>query len=77
MLPRHEANAQENNNAEAQSQQRRFATLIKSHPHTDTSAKIRSTSAEHPPPGEYLWGIAPACQNLNHALNYEKKRLKL
>ena len=33
---KHEANPQENNNAEAQAQQSRFATLLKSHSRTDT-----------------------------------------
>ena len=32
------------------------------HPHTDTHPKIRSTLAEHPPPGEHLWGTASAYQ---------------
>ena len=62
MLCKHEANPQENNNAEAQPQQSRFATLLKSHPRTVTPPKIRSTFAEHPPPGEHLWGTASACQ---------------
>ena len=56
MRPRHEANSHENNNAEARSQQSRFATLLKSHPHTDTRAK-------HLPPGINLWGTASACRN--------------
>ena len=59
---RHEANPQENKNAEAQFQQSCFPTLLKSHPFTDTPQKIRSTSTEHPPPGEHLWGTASACQ---------------
>ena len=63
MRPRHEANPQENNNAEARSQQSRFATLLKPHPRTDTPPKIRSTSADHLPPGVNLWGTASACQN--------------
>ena len=50
MLPKHEANPQENNNAEVQSQQSRFATLLKLHPHTDTPTKICSISAKHPLP---------------------------
>ena len=69
MLRKHEANPQENN-AEARRQQSRFATLLKSHPHTDMRPKICSTSAEHPPLGEHLWGTASACQK-----NF--KRLKL
>ena len=48
MLPRHEANPQENTNAEARSQQSCFATLLKSRPCTDTPPKIRRTSLEHP-----------------------------
>ena len=71
MLIRHEANPQENTNAEARSQQSCFATLLKSHPSTDMPLDIRSTSAEHlcpppaehlcPPPAEHLWGTASAC----------------
>ena len=55
MLPRYKANSEKNNNAQARSQQSHFATLLKSHPRTDTPPKIRSTSAEHPPLGEHLW----------------------
>ena len=62
MLPRHEANPKESNNAEARSHQSRFETLLKSHPRTDAPPKIHSTSAEHPPSGEHLWGTASACQ---------------
>ena len=36
--------------------------LLKSHPCIDASPQIRSTSAEHPPPGKCLWGTAFACQ---------------
>ena len=61
MLSRQEANPQENNNAEARSQENRFAILLKSHAHTDTPPKIRSTSVEHRLPGERLWGTS-ACQ---------------
>ena len=71
MLCKPEANPQENNNAELQSQQSRLATLLKSHPRTDTPPKIPSTSAEQPPPGEHLWGTASACQK-----NFKKLRLK-
>ena len=59
--PRHEANPQENTNTEKQSQQSRFATLLKSHSSTDMPAEIHSTSAEHPALGEHFWGAAPAC----------------
>ena len=69
MLCKHEANPQENKNAEAQPQQSRFATLLKSHPHTDTPLKIRSTSTEHPPPGEHLWGTV---KRILKDLNYKK-----
>ena len=62
MFYKNEANPQENNNTEARSQQSRFATLFKSHPRTDTTPKIRSTSAEHTPLGEHLWGTASVCQ---------------
>ena len=58
MLCKHEANPEENNNAEARSQQSRFATLIKTYLPTDTSPKICKTSAEHPPLGEHPRGIA-------------------
>ena len=53
--PRNEENPQENTNAEAQSQQSHFATLLKSHPCTDMAPEIPSTSAEHPPGGENIW----------------------
>ena len=39
-----------------------FATLLKSHPRTDTSLKTHSASTEHPSLGEYLRGTASACQ---------------
>ena len=70
MLCKHEANPQENNNAEARSQQNRLATLLKSHPRTDTLPKICSISIEHPSPGVHLCGTAFACQK-----NF--KRLKI
>ena len=49
--PRNEVNPQENTSTEARSQQSRFATLLKSHPGTDASPEIPSTSAEHLPTG--------------------------
>ena len=70
MLCKHEAKPRENCNAETRSQQSCFATLLKSHPRTDMPPKIHSTSTEHPPPGEDLWGVASACRK-----NF--KRLKL
>ena len=51
-----------NLDAEAQPQQSRFATLLKSHQRTDLTQKICSISAEHPPPTERIWGTAFACQ---------------
>ena len=58
---RNEVNPQENINTEARSQQSRFATLLKSHPCTDMSPEIPSTSAEHSSPGEHLWRTDSAC----------------
>ena len=58
---RNEVNPQENTNTEARSQQSRFATLLKSHPCTDTPPEIPNTSTEHPPPGEHLWRTDSAC----------------
>ena len=58
----YEANPQENNGAEARSQQSRFATLLKSHPHTDAPPRIQSTPAEHLSVGEHLWETARVCQ---------------
>ena len=69
MLRKHEANSQDNNNAEVQSQQSRFATLLKSQSRTDTPPKIRSTSTEHPPLGQHLRGTASACQEEFKRLN--------
>ena len=71
--PRHEANPQENNNTEAQSQQNHFATLLKSHPCTDTPSEIRSTSAEHPPLRENTsGGLLLHVTRIVKDLNYEK-----
>ena len=70
MLCKHEAKRQEKNNAEARSQQSRLTTLLKSHPCADAFPKIRSTSAEHLPPGEHLCETTSVCQK-----NF--KRLKL
>ena len=77
MLPRHEANPQENTNAEARSQQSRFATLLKSHSCTDTPPKIHSTSAEHPPPGEHYGGLLLHVKRILKDINYEKFHLQL
>ena len=46
-----------------------FATLLKSHPRTDTSLKTHSASTEHPSLGEYLRGTASACQKKFSRLN--------
>ena len=59
--PRPKANPQENTNTEEPSQQNRVATLLKSHPGTDTPPEIYSTSAEHHASGEHLWETASAC----------------
>ena len=64
MLCKIEANPQEDNNAEARSQQCRFALLLKLHPHKDMLSNIRSTSAEHPRPGDHLRVTAFACQKI-------------
>ena len=63
LLCKQETKPQENNNAEARSQQSLFVTLLKSHPRTDTSPKILSKPAEHPPSGEHCWGTASVFQN--------------
>ena len=75
MLWKHEVNPQENNNAEVRSQQSCFATLLKSHPRTDTPQKIRSTSPEHPLSGEHFWGTASACQKNLKDLNLRNLNL--
>ena len=54
MLCKHEANPQESSHAEVQSQQSRFATLLKSNPRTDVPLKISNTPTEHPSPGEHF-----------------------
>ena len=61
-LHKYEANPQENNCVEARSQQSRFATLSKSHPHTDAPPRIQNTPAEHLSLGEHLWETARVCQ---------------
>ena len=50
---------QENNRAEARSQQSCFATLLKSHLCTDAPLRMHSTPTKHLSPGEYLWETAP------------------
>ena len=55
MVCKHKANSQENNHAETRSQQSRFSTSLKSHPHTGCAPKIRKTPAEHPSPIDHLW----------------------
>ena len=65
--PRNEVNPQENTNTEARSQQSRFATLLKSHPCTDTPLKIRSTSAEHEKTsGRMLLHVKRILKDLNY-----------
>ena len=70
MLWKHETNPEKNKNVEAGSHQNLFGNLLKSHPCTDNSLKICSTSSDHPLPVKQLWGTASACQK-----NF--KRLKL
>ena len=70
--PRNEENPQENTNTEARSQQSRFATLLKSHPCTDASPKIRSTSAEYPPWENTSGGLLLHVKIIFKDLNYEK-----
>ena len=73
MLLRHEANPQENTNAEARSQQGHFATLLKSQPCTDMPPKIRSTSEEHPSLRENTsGGLLLHVKRIFKNLNYEK-----
>ena len=62
-LYKYKTNAQENNRTEVQSQQSRFATLLKSHPRTDVPPRIQSTPAEHLSLREHLWETALVCQN--------------
>ena len=72
MLRKHEANPQENKNAQAQCQQNHFGTLLKSHPRKDTPPKIQSASTEHPPPGEQFQRTASACPKKFKRLNLYK-----
>ena len=41
-----------------------FATLLKSHPHAETSHKIISLSGEHALQGEDLCETSSSCQNI-------------
>ena len=75
MFYKHEANPQENNNAEARSQQSRFVTLLKSDSCTDMPPKIRSTSAEHPPLGDNLCGTAKTKLRLKYKKVLFKRNL--
>ena len=59
MLRKHDANSQENNHAEAQSQQRHFGILLKSHPRTDVPQNWQQ-GRKHDFPGEKLF--ASVCQ---------------
>ena len=70
--PRHEVNPQENTNTEARIQQSRFATLLKSHPCTDTPPEIPSTSAEHPLRENTSGGLILHVKRIFKDLNYEK-----
>ena len=68
MFRKHEANSQENHNAEVHSRQKPLHNL-KSHPHTDRAPKIRSTITKHPFLGQHLWGTASACPKKFKRLN--------
>ena len=70
--PQTRRNPQENTNAEARSQQRRFATLLKSHPCTDTPPKIHNTSAEHPLQENTSGGLPLHVKRMLKDLNYKK-----
>ena len=52
MIYKHEANSHEACHTEAPSQQSRFSTLLKSHPHTHAPPKVSSTPSGHPHPGK-------------------------
>ena len=46
-------------------QKRNFnKAALQSHSRTNKPPKIRSTSAEHSPPEEHLWGTASASQKI-------------
>ena len=70
--PRNEVNPQENTNTEAQSQQSRFATLLKSHPSADTPLEIPNTSAEHPLRENTSGGLILHVKRILKVLYYEK-----
>ena len=72
MLCKHGENPKEKNNTEARSQQSCFAILLKTYPRTDTLPKIRSTSAEHLPPGEPSGGLLLHIKGLLKDLYYKK-----
>ena len=71
MLSKYEANSQKINNAETQSQQSLFATLLKSHPRTYMAPKIRSTPAEHPFQKQHIWRNFSVCFFIKY-LNYKE-----
>ena len=70
--PRNEENSQENNNTDAWSQQSRFATLLKSHPCTDTTPEILITSAEHSLRENSSGGLILHVKRILKVLYYEK-----
>ena len=70
--PRNEENPQENTNTEARFQQSLFATLLKSHPCTDTPPEIPSTSAEHPLRVNTSGGLILRVKRILKVLYYEK-----
>ena len=69
---RNEINPQENTNTEAWSQQSRFATLLKSHPCSDTPPEIPSTSAEQPPRENTSGGLILHVKRILKVWYYEK-----
>ena len=77
ILCQHKANPQEHNHPEVQSQKSCFATLLKSHLRTDAPPKIHSTHAEHPPPGEKLWGLLLYVKRVLKDLNIKSYYLQL
>ena len=70
--PKNEENPQENTSIEAQSQQSRFATLLKSHPCADTPPEISSTYAEHLLRENTSGGLILHVKRILKVLYYEK-----
>ena len=66
MLSRHEENPQENNNAEARSQQSRFVVLLKSHPRTDTHPRKFAAHPQNTSSGGLLLHVKTILKDLNY-----------